>query len=103
MTYKAHLVFKIDDEAVGVATIEMDDPVGLTYVMAYKEPVSKQITNAEKETLLEFGCVEELELYDVEFQFDGTTHYAGKCWNISKLETPIHASIRTVYKIVVEA
>ena len=103
MSYKAHLVFRIDGEAIGVATVEMDSPVALTYVMAYREPTHKQITNAEKETLLEFGCVEELELYDLEFQYDGVTHYAGKCWNITKMESPMPSDVRTVYKIAVEA
>ena len=104
--FNRHVVFKVNGDAVAVATVELNAPVGLFYVSAYDNIDFLQVSDAEKETLLEFGCIEELKQIEVRFQFndsDGNTIQGatGYCWRISHLEPSPENDSPTIYKFCV--
>lgn len=57
---KKHIVFEIDGKAIAVSTFQPTMPVGLFYVLSRKEPVTKTVSDIERETLLAFECVEDV-------------------------------------------
>ena len=53
-------MFEIDGAAIAVSTLQPNAPVCLFYVLSRKEPVTKTVSDIDRETLLAFGCVEDI-------------------------------------------
>jgi hypothetical protein len=58
--HKRHVVFEISGEAIAISTLQPNAPVCMFYVLAREEPVTKQVNDIDRETLLAFGCVEDV-------------------------------------------
>ena len=84
-------MFEIDGEAIAISTFQPNAPVCQFYVLSRKEPVTKMVSDIDRETLLAFGCVE-----------DVAPAASGQMVKISHLQNSIPDTGLTMYKFCVE-
>jgi hypothetical protein len=85
-------VFEIDGAAIAISTLQPKGaPVCMFYVLAREEPVTKQVSNIDRETLLAFGCVEDIAPIS-----------GGRMVKITHLEKWAPEKPPTLYKFCVE-
>jgi len=54
-------VFEISGKAIAISTLQpVNAPVCMFYVIARDEPITKVVNDIDRDTLMAFGCVEDV-------------------------------------------